>query len=516
MACGHPETAAAALELLQDGGNAFDAALGGLCAAFFAEPVLASLGGGGFMLADTPGAGPVIYDFFCQSPSSPPAGAQADFHPIHADFGTTTQEFHIGRASVAVPGVAAGLFAIHRDLGRLPLRRIIEPALRLAREGVVLNGFQASVFRIVAPIFRHTGVTRHQYRPESGEDRLPRAGERLRLQALGATLEALADGGEAFFYEGELGRQICAFCREGGLLVARDLADYRVIRRAPLHGRYRQVDVFSNPAPSSGGTLVCFALALLEKLAGTGQPSLQQIAQVMHATHLARTGHGFDHPTEQDARQLLGDEIVERYLAAVRERLHCARGTTHISVADREGNQASLSVSNGEGCGDLVGDSGLMLNNMLGEEDLNPAGFHRWRPATRMTSMMAPTQLRFPDGRRIVLGSGGSNRIRTAILQVIVNRVARDMDLRSAIAAPRIHLENGLLSIEPGLAESDLAALCTDWPEHHRWEAPSLFFGGVHAVECAPDGAHGCGDARRSGVCLPPGPENPAMREPTE
>ncbi len=501
VACGHPATAAAAVEMLADGGNAYDAALAALCAAFFAEPVLASPGGGGFLLAAPAVGKPTLYDFFCQTPGRLPQKEQLDFYPIGADFGTAVQEFHIGRAAVAVPGVVAGMFAMHRDLCRMPLQRIIEPALQLAREGVRLNRFQAEVFRIVAPIFRATPAARQVFRAEGETDQLPGEQDCLRLTALGETLQALAEHGEAYFYHGDIAQQFVRFCGQGGLLDASDFAAYRVERRAPLSVPYRNTRLLTNPLPSSGGTLIAFALQLLTELDGGGDVGGRaQLARVMAMTGQARKDAGLDDPLHADAIRLLDAATVRQYAAQIRQRVVCARGTTHISVVDGEGNGASLSVSNGEGCGDMLGDTGIMPNNMLGEEDLNPRGFHHWNPGTRITSMMAPSLVRFADGRQVMLGSGGSNRIRTAILQVIVNLVDHGMTLDEAIAAPRLHVENDLLSVEPGLPAGELESLLAEWPNYHLWEAPSLFFGGVHAVEWQTSGTGGVGDLRRSGV----------------
>ena len=125
------------------------------------------------------------------------------------------------------------------------------------------------------------------------------------------------------------------------------------------------------------------------------------------------------------------------------------RGTTHISVIDRDGNAAAASLSMGEGNGSIVGNFGFMLNNMLGEEDLTP-GLGAWREGVRLSSMMAPTIVLQPDGTVIALGTGGSNRIRTAILQVAVNLLDHGMSLEDAVTAPRLHLEKcGTLSFEP-------------------------------------------------------------------
>jgi gamma-glutamyltranspeptidase/glutathione hydrolase len=172
-----------------------------------------------------------------------------------------------------------------------------------------------------------------------------------------------------------------------------------------------------------------------------------------------------------------------------------------MSVIDGAGNVASMTVSNGEGCGRILPRTGIMLNNMLGEQDLNPHGFHRWRADERMTSMMAPSLVLFRDGRRVATGSGGSNRIRTAVLQVLVNLIDFGMSPEAAVRQPRLHVEDGLLSIEGGLDAGVVDGLCQRWPRHERWDTLNLFFGGAHTVVEGPHGLAGVGDSRRGGVC---------------
>jgi gamma-glutamyltranspeptidase/glutathione hydrolase len=492
VACGHEVTAAAAREVLEDGGNAFDAAVAGVCAACVAEPVLCSLGGGGYLLARTAGHSTLAYDFFPDTPLSRLPWGEVDLHPIDADFGTTTQRFHIGLGAVATPGVPAGLSAIHRELGRLPMQRLVEPAVRAARTGVVVNAFQAGIFRIVAPIYLATPEARRTY----GEDAasLPQEGQVFRQPELADSLEQLASRGPEFFYDGEFGRRLVEACRgNGGQLGLEDLRRYAVVRRQPLCFDYQGARILTNPPPSRGGILVAFALALLTDTEWRDRAGwLATLVEAMRLTNQARAEEG-------DA--LLDDGLLERYGRELRARPGCNRGTTHLSILDDEGNVAAVSLSNGEGCGHLLPGTGIMLNNMLGEEDINPEGFQAWQPGTRMASMMAPTLLEHA-GSLAALGSGGSNRIRSAILQVICNLVDFDMDLEQAVAASRIHVERELLSLEHGFAPAELEALAASGLELHQWPGRSLFFGGVHVVRSGPTGAAACGDARRGGVGL--------------
>jgi gamma-glutamyltranspeptidase/glutathione hydrolase len=141
-----------------------------------------------------------------------------------------------------------------------------------------------------------------------------------------------------------------------------------------------------------------------------------------------------------------------------------------------------------------------MLNNMLGEDDLNPHGLHGWQEDQRMSSMMAPSLVLRPDGAVMATGSGGSSRIRTAILQVLINLIDFRLDVETAVCSPRIHLEGNRLSLEGGFDLERLKPLFVDFPEHEIWPALNLFFGGAHTAMKAERGFQGAGDPRRGGV----------------
>ncbi len=506
IAAGHPDTAAAAAEVLRDGGNAFDAALAALAAACVTEPVLCSLGGGGFLLALTSDGDSRVYDFFCQTPVTAPDADALDFRAVDVDFGTTTQEFHTGLGTVATPGVVAGLFAAHADLGRLPMAAVMAPATHLARTGVPLAPLQAEILRAVAPIFLTSRSARSVYQNPRADDEVMPAGTVLRLPGLADLLEALAREGPDVFYAGPVARAIVRLMRDGGSLSADDLARFRVVRRRPLARDFAGARVLTNPAPSSGGPLIAFALALLSaERACHGAARLVELARVMALTNQARRDVGLaEDCTTARAEHLLSDAFLATYRAEMAGRALKVGGTTHISVVDADGNAAALSVSNGEGCGHLLPGTDVMLNNMLGEEDINPRGFFNWKPDSRISSMMAPTLIADRHGRRVALGSGGSNRIRSAVLQVIVNLLRRGLPLADAIAAPRIHYERGLLNVEAGQDAAALAALAGRFPDEKHWPDRNFFFGGVHAAAFDPAGGtfDGAGDLRRGGSAV--------------
>jgi len=489
-ACGHPQTTEAACAILRAGGNAFDAAVAAGFAAAVTEPALTSLGGGGFLLARTAQGRAVLFDFFVDTPGQSLRASELEPHflPVTVRFPGSEQIFNVGLGSVAVPGVLRGYLHIHRRLGRLPLREVLAPAIHLAREGVAINAKQAYFLDLLVPIMTLTAAGRTLFEPGGcylGE------GDVHRNPDLAAFLDMLPHGGEREFYEGELARRIAADMHEGGgLLTAADLAACRVIEREPLPVDYRGCRLLTNPPPSFGGSLIALSLRLLEarEVAPLGFGSPAHLAVLVAVTQEVdrRRAEGYLSPTD------LGRPGLAQSMERVRT---ASGGTTHISVCDAEGNAASMTTSNGEGSGYFAPGTGIMLNNMMGEDDLHPEGFHVSPPGMRVASMMAPSLVLAGDRTRLVLGSGGSKRIRTAMLQVIGNRVDFGMSPREAVEAPRLHWDGQRIQIEPGFPEAALAALAERWPVN-RWAVQDVYFGGVHVV--APDG-EGAGDPRRGG-----------------
>jgi gamma-glutamyltranspeptidase/glutathione hydrolase len=319
-------------------------------------------------------------------------------------------------------------------------------------------------------------------------------------------LEQLAREGEDLFYRGDVAAAIPRQSRDaGGHLTLDDLAGYRVRVRAPLRLRYRDATLLTNPAPAAGGVLIAFGLALLARhdLRAMGFQTAEHIAllaRAQAATVRARLALGA--PREGGEADWLDPGLLAAHAAALAAPLR-SRGTTHVSVIDSDGNAASATVSNGEGCGEIVPGTGMMLSNMLGEDDVNPPGPHAWPIDQRLASMMSPTAITRDDGALLVAGSGGSKRIRTAVLQVVSNVLDFGLPLRRAIEAPRLHVEDDHVSFEAGLGPAAVDALTQLFARQTAWPEPNMFFGGVHSVLREPDGRlSGHGDPRRDGVCL--------------
>jgi gamma-glutamyltranspeptidase/glutathione hydrolase len=247
--------------------------------------------------------------------------------------------------------------------------------------------------------------------------------------------------------------------------------------------RYRDREVLTNPPPSAGGTLLAYSLGLLD--AQPSPPPLEAVIAAMEAAQGERTA---------EFMEGLGEEgFLACFLSS---RLG---STTHISVLDSHGRACSVTCTNGEGSGVVVPGTGIHLNNVMGEEDLSPLGFHSHPAGRRMPSMMAPTVVIRDDEVELVLGSAGSNRIRSALLQTIVGVVDRGLRAPEAVSAPRVHFESGIVYHEPGI---ELAGAFAQDRKVVRFHAPNLFFGGVQAVQRSGDELIGAGDPRRGGVAV--------------
>jgi gamma-glutamyltranspeptidase/glutathione hydrolase len=488
VAAGHPVSAQAGAAALCAGGNAVDAALASMLASFVCEPLLTGLGAGGYMLVVAPGGAATLLDFFVEAPGRDALATvvpRCELIPVSVSFGDAVQTFNIGPASVGTFGVPAGVCEAARRFGRIPLEQLVAPAAALARNGVELNGPQAYIVEILEGTVTSTAEAAALFAPGG---RLLRAGDRLRQPELADALERLGAEGARPFYAGDIGTAIVDWLADrGGMVTAADLEAYAVVDREPLRVAYRGREVVTNPPPAAGGILIAHSLALLEATASP--PSLTQIVDVLERTQRERTPEflvGLDDP-----------QFVRRFLGAGGGRLG---STTHIAALDRDGWACSVTCSNGSASGMIVPGTGVHLNNMLGEQDLNPLGFHRYPPGRRLPSMMAPTIVMRDGAPELAVGSAGSNRIRSAILQTIIRSVDEGRLSQEAIDAPRVHFEGGVVYTEPGI---DTMALEQAGRILSQFRERNLFFGGAQAVARETDGAFsGGGDPRRGGAAV--------------
>ena len=514
VAAGHPATAEAGAHILRDGGNAVDAAVAAVCTSFIAEPVLTGAGGGGFMLLYRNLNDSRLYNGFSRMPHKRIDTLPApDFRAIPVDFGDTVQSFHIGQASVGTPSLLAMLFRAHGERGRLPIREVLAPAIDAARSGIRLNELQASFISLLTPILTDNDACKALHTRDGA---MLQQGDTFTNPDLAATLEMLCHEGIREMYEGDLARAVVNSVSGGGLLSMEDMHGQQSEAHTPLITPLFGGKLLTNPPPSSGGTLIAFAGMLLEKLhqAFPKQPMQLLLAEALRETSRLRGGEFDEHVHKPGlAQAFLATERVSSSFEVVRQRLEGGGietdaevenrhgSTTHISVVDQHGMAVSVTTSNGEGSGIVVPGTGIHLNNMLGEEDINPMGFHRLKGGETLSSMMAPSML-IKDGRPVLtLGSGGSNRLRGAILQVMTRHTLLQESIEHAVLAPRLHNEGNTLDAEPGALSDEVRhrLLQLGW-DIHDWERQSIYFGGVHAISMDRKGhLHGEGDPRRGG-----------------
>jgi len=526
ISAGDPRTAAAGAAMLEKGGNAVDAAVAAAFASFAAEVGVVHLGGSGMAQVfrpDTNGSGYrcQTYDFFSAAPG---LGREKylddlDFEKVTIDFGPTTQDFYLGRASVAVPGNIAGLCQMAADYGRLTLPELLQPAIELAKDGLALTRFQAETCSLLEPIYTRTEGMRSIFGRENG---VVAPGEWLKNPDLAYTLSELAREGAAYARNGHLAKAILADQEaNGGLLTPADLENYTVRRLPAIRIDYRDYEILLPPPSSTGGVLTAFTFKLLRhfdvgQMRHGSEQHLQLLFEVMAATTRARpiwdrALEGL--PVGEALEYFLSESFVAHYVREVNTSLGgdsplpaltepaLHPDTSHLSVIDKHGMAVSLTTTAGESAGFVVPGTGYIPNNIMGEEDLHPAGFHSHRPGERIPTMMTPTIVLHQGNIRLVVGSGGSIRIRSAILQVLSNLLDFNMPLTDAVNMARVHLENGSLQCELGIDPDAVDALEAKGYPVNRWNKRSIYFGGAHSVSRTPTGKIvAAGDNRRGGA----------------
>jgi gamma-glutamyltranspeptidase/glutathione hydrolase len=457
VAASHPATAEAGLAILRAGGSAADAAVAAVLVCCVAETIYTGLGGGGFAtFYDAASGTTTCLDFFVAVPGTDGDREPGPMVAVDVYFGAVPQVFSIGGASVAVPGVPAGLGEVHRRWGRVPWAEVVAPALSLARSGVVLPAPQAATLVSCAPALAY-GDGAPIYTPQG---RLLQGGDLLFHPGLATAMEGLASEGPSVFYTGAFADVLVAAVRDGGgALGPADLAAYRVletpVERAPLAGHEvlarrdlnRTVDTIA-ALPAGLTSMSCPARAV--------------------ALATALRDHG---------QQKKGD-------------------TTNVSVVDADGNACVITTTLGMGSAVWLPGLGVNLNSMLGEGELITEDM---APGKRMSSNMCPLVVTDPEGRLVAAaGSAGASRIRTALVGTLVGLLVDGLDMPAAIARPRFHVVDGVVHAEPGVPAETLAALAAAGWEINQWPESNHYFGGVTGV-----GTGGpAGDPRRGGAGL--------------
>ncbi|MEJ7843304.1 MAG: gamma-glutamyltransferase [Rubrobacter sp.] len=497
---GTPYAAEAAAEIFRAGGNAADAAVAAAAAVSVTEPLMSSIGGGGFALVRDPNGAAEVVDYYDVMPGKglPKSafGAGGSPQSVTLKYGAGVKSI-VGGAAVSVPGSLRGWEMVLERHGRLGLGEALGPAIRLAREGFRLCRTSGLWFGVAEEVLRLTDETRRQFYKD---DRVYRKGEEMRFPELADTLQAVGEAGADLFYEGDLGRRISGYVLQmEGILTETDLAEYRPVVRNPMSVRHGAGEMYTNGPPSAGGPTLAQMLRVVSAYDLASMPDEEYVAAMTGAMRLAledREAQYLDgSENEGVAARLTGEE----YAKAQRRRIFEGFGspqTTHLSCIDADGLAVSITASMGYGSGLVVPGTGIPLNNSLGEPELNPKGFHALEPGERLVSSMSPTVVSSAEGGIVALGSPGASRIPTAILQTLVNILDFGMSVEEAVLAPRFHAEGDLYAFEAGSPAADPHRFGRVLP----YEEPNMYFGGVNAVRLTTEGdLEAAADPRRSG-----------------
>ncbi|HJO38749.1 MAG: gamma-glutamyltransferase [Vicinamibacterales bacterium] len=450
------------IDALEEGGTAIDAAVATAFALAVAHPTAGNIGGGGFLVHRAASGDAIAYDFR----ETAPAGASATMWFEDDEY--SFQRHHMSHLSVGVPGTVAGLHLAWEEHGTLPWRRLVEPAIALARDGFpVTHALAASLERAVQRMSQYPASV-----AQFSKDGVPyEAGETLRQLDLARTLERIADQGPAGFYEGETARLLADEMRKnGGLITEADLANYEAKKREPIRGTYRGYEIISMPPPSSGGIVLVQMLNVLEDydLASFGFRSARTvhlIAEAMRrgyadrALHLGDPDFNPDIPVDRLTSKAYASEqraSIDMASASVSSPTSFtwpaeSPETTHFSVVDRNRNAVSLTytLEFGYGSGIVVPGAGFLLNNEMGDFNAGPDTTNAdgligtepnlAEPGKRMLSSMTPTIVARDGELFMVTGSPGGRTIINTVLHTILNVVDFGMNIQEAIDAPRFH-----------------------------------------------------------------------------
>jgi gamma-glutamyltranspeptidase/glutathione hydrolase len=444
VAAGHPATAEVGAEILAAGGTAADAVVAMCLASCVAETVLSGLLAGCHAIVFD-GSRVMNLDGFAAAPSG-----EGELVELEVAFGDELVPYRIGAASCAVPGLPAALGRLSERLGRLPWRRLVEPALQLAREGVPLPPMHERSLEMLAGIFT-LERGRELFAPEG---RTLRGGELLVQPGLVDTMEALADEGWESVYRGSLAEALLAV---GGVPIrADDLRDYRTRWREPVVVRFHEQRVATRGGLSGMPEL----LSRLPRLAGLSET-----------------------------------ERILTLVESLETREEGAEHTTNMVAVDGTGNACVLTHSLGVGAGVWIPGFDTQLNNLLGESDI---AFGDPKPADHLESRMAPSLAFDDDGLTLAIGSAGATRLRTALATVLAGILDEGLEAEEAVSRPRVHPTPDVVDAEPGVDEPALVELEARGRTVRRWERFHHYFGGVSCVGRA--GA--AGDPRRSGAAI--------------
>lgn len=455
-------------QILADGGNAVDAAIGTAFALAVTLPSAGNIGGGGFLVYH--GAEGKVTSFNFREKA--PLAATADMY-LDENGNIRDNTNHDGPLSVGVPGTVAGLWLAHQRLGSKPWPELVQPAIELAEQGFPSTWAMQGILRFYQQVEGPEYEAAKKVFLKKGTG-LYEPGELWKQPDLAATLKRIQRDGRDGFYKGETARLIADFMRKhGGIITEKDLEKYEAAEQEPIHGAYRGYDIYAMAPPSSGGVALVEMLNILEgfNLKEAGHNSalyLHLLTEAMRRAYADRAQYLGDPLFNPDmpVERLISKDHAETLRNTIglfmaspsdssrfNQALMVAESeeTTHFSVVDQEGNAVSLTYTLEYGYGSrlVVEGAGFLLNNEMG--DFNPVpGVTNTRgqigtkpnlvaPEKRMLSSMTPTIVARGGKPVLVIGSPGGRTIINTVLQVVLNVIDHGMNIGQAIEAGRIH-----------------------------------------------------------------------------
>ncbi|MBI2380148.1 MAG: gamma-glutamyltransferase [Gammaproteobacteria bacterium] len=468
-------------EILQQGGNAVDAAVAVGFALAVVLPEAGNLGGGGFMLVHLAEAKKTIAIDYRETA---PAQARTDMY-LDESGAVDKERLRYSHQSVAVPGTVAGLSHALARYGSMPLKQVIEPAVKLAEQGFVLKPAHIDTLKRTHEHFAQSEASHRIFLRPDGTDF--EFGDRLVQKDLAWTLSQIRDHGPEAFYQGEIAERLVADMQaHDGLISREDLKNYRVVEREPVRGQYRGYEVASMPPPSSGGVHLIQLLNILEAypIADLGLNSAESLHVMTEAMKLAYADRSKHLGDPDFVKVPLAGLASKAYAEKLRERISRNRATpsekiqpgqpakyespqtTHFSVMDSKGNAVSntYTLNFSYGTGITAQGTGILLNNQMDDFSAKPGEANAYgligdkanaiEPKKRPLSSMSPTIV-FKDGKPyMVLGSPGGSTIITVVLQTLMNVLDHGLNIQAASSMPRIHhqWQPDLLRVEEGMS----------------------------------------------------------------
>jgi gamma-glutamyltranspeptidase / glutathione hydrolase len=506
VASAHPLASKVGAEILEGGGNAVDAAVGTSFALGVVEPQASGIGGGGFMLIYTAHNKKVVTIDYRESA---PRRATADLYQRSPD------QLRTGYRAVAVPGTVAGLALALEKYGTMDLETVLQPAIQLAEQGFPVSSLLSDLMANNASKLSQSPAAAKIYLKNQ---RPYQAGDQLYQQDLADTYRLIAESGPDVFYKGTIAEAIEREMKSlgAGLITREDLAAYRPILRTPVKGEYRDYDIYSVGPPSSGaqviGLLKIFSRSNVAESGLNSAQAIEIMAQAMVQVFAERAKYMGDPDfVEIPLEKLLSEEPLQELGQIIKiTRLGDepvaseSHNTTHLSVADKQGNLVSLSQSINYffGSGVVVPGTGILLNNTMGDFNLQPGSPNAVEPGKRPLSSMSPTVVLKNGNPVLSIGTPGATRIISSLPQILINIFDHGLFLEEAIRAPRMHCMTGVIYLEARIPQQVRSTLIRQGYRIHLKKNFDLYFGGAQGVAIDPKTGmlSGAADPRREGA----------------